>query len=183
MVGVSRLSKISNYHNCWNLFSLLFSCFSDTKSSLSTCTASSPENSYKRPDCFTQDRKTERERKRRNAEKGRGEEEKSTLKICKSNCLGWGALTSVSRIAASIFSVCMCVWVHTWVCVCVCVCVSLSAEVCDDFLKPGLSCSGETVWASRYVGRNILPNWDTSQMKLSSPGFKQNTQQQLKENF
>lgn len=31
--------------------------------------------------------------------------QKSTLKICK--CLGWGALTSVSRIAASIFSVCV----------------------------------------------------------------------------
>lgn len=102
-LGLSCLSTISNYHNCWNLFSLFFSCFSDTKSSLPTCTTSPPENSHETR--LLQDRKTERK-----AEKQR-KEEKSTLKICKSSCLGWAALTNIRRIAASILGICMCVCV------------------------------------------------------------------------
>lgn len=90
-------SKISNYHNCQNLFRTLFSSFSVTKSCLPTCTASPPKSSYKSPDCSSQDR-----------------EWKSTLKICKSKCLGRGALTSVSRIAALFLVLHVCVCLSLW---------------------------------------------------------------------
>lgn len=59
-------------------------------------------------------------KKKRKWREGKERGEKGTLKICKSSCLGWAALTSVSRIAASIFSVCMCVCVRAYMSVCVC---------------------------------------------------------------